>query len=286
MTIHPCRRMRQQGQALVEMVVAGLFFLVPLFLAVVALGKFIDVQHTTNMGARYAAWERTVWYDAGGKFDDINAPNHKSGAQIHAELAARIFNDRSRNVSVIANTDKNAKSFVNGIDPMWRDNANVRFLRQFDQASTGMTKTPVKSDAAGKALDLIESLPLPTGVTGSLVPPLPSDTFATATVSLKEIARDSQAYQRLWPRASVWVDQWRGLDFIATGAIVSNTWGANGSASTHDMVALSVPTAQGLGSVIGNAVDAGITAWDPELKLKKPEFGKIAVDVVPDDRLR
>lgn len=275
---------RQGGQALVEMVVTGLFFLVPLFLAVVAMGKFIDVQHTTNMGARYAAWERTVWYENGGRFDDINAPNQKSAAQIHAELTARLFNDRSRNTSVIANSDKNATSFVNGIDPLWRDNAGVRYLRRYDQAGTGIAVGRPNRDVAGRALGLITSLPLPTGVTGSLVPPLPSDTFSTATVSLREIARDSQSYQRLWPRSSVWIDEWRGLDFKATGAIVSNTWGANGSSGTHDMVAQAVPTAQGLGRAVGAVVDVGLTAWDRNMA--KPEFGKIVPDVVPEDRLR
>lgn len=283
MRIHRYRR--QHGQALVEMVVAGLFFLVPLFLAVVAFGKFLDVQHTTNMGSRYAAWERTVWYEAGGgQFNDINAPNRKSAAQIHAELAARVFNDRSRNVSVIADTDKNATAFVNGTDPLWRDNANVAYLRQFDQASTGLANSQPDRDAAGRALEVIGAVPLPPSVSGSLVPPVPTDTMAVATVSLREVARDSQAYQRLWPRDGVWTAQWRGLDFKATGGIVSNTWGANGSRGTRDMVAQSVPTAQGLGKAVDKIVGAGIKAWDSDAP--DVELGRIAPDVVPGDRLR
>lgn len=268
------------------MVVAGLFFLVPLFLAVVVIGKFIDVQHTTNMGSRYATWERTVWYEAGGgQFNDINAPNRKSAGQIHAELAVRLFNDRSRNVSVISDTDKNATTFANGIDPLWRDNANVGFLRQFNQAGTTITNDTPKRDAAGRALDLLDAVPVPPAVVGSLVPPVPTDTMATTTVSLREVARDSQAYQRLWPQSSVWSAPWRGLDFRAPGGIVSNTWGANGSGATRDMVALSVPTAQGLGKKIVGAVEDGMRLWDSDLP-KKLDVGKIAVDVVPQDRLR
>lgn len=274
---------RQHGQALVEMVVTGLFFLVPLFLAVVALGKFVDVQHTTSMGARYAAWERTVWYEPGGTFDDINAPNHKTPTQIHAEVAARIFNDRSRNVSVIADTDKNATTFVNGIDPMWHDNAHVAYMQRFDQAGTAITKGPLKTDVTGEALGFIGSVPLMAGVTGSPVPPVPTDTLATATVSLREIARDSQAYQRLWPRTGVWVDEWRGLNFTSTGSILSNTWGANGSGSTARFVALSVPTAQGLGTMVKTTFTA-LKPWD--LNLPRAEVGKVAPDVVPQDRLR
>ena len=281
---HHRHKRRERGQALVEMIVAGLFFLVPLFLAVVALGKFLDVQHTTNMGSRYAAWERTVWYEGGGQFDTINAPNRKSASQIHSELAVRVFNDRSRNVSVIADTDKNATTFANGTDPLWHDNAHVPFLRQFDQASTGIANSRPPRDASGTALDVIGAVPLPPSMTGSLVPPVPSDTMAVATVSLREVARDSQAYQRLWPRDGVWISQWRGLDFKATGGIVSNTWGANGSRGTRDMVAQSVPTAQGLGKAIDRVVGAGIKAWDSDVP--DVELGKIAPDVVPGDRLR
>jgi len=276
---------RQRGQALVEVVVVALFFLVPLFLAIVALGKFTDVQHTTNMASRYAAWERTIWYETGGgRFNDINAPNRKSAGQIRSEIAARVYNDRSKTTSVIADTDRNASGFVNGIDPMWRDNAGVAFMRDFTQTSAGVTQARPDTDLAGAAFGLIGALPLPAGVVGTLVPPLPSDTMASATVSLREVARESQAYQRLWPRTGVWVDTWAGLDFTATGGIVSNTWGANSSRGTKDMVALSVPTAQGLGTLVGTTVNAAILTWDP--LLSKVDMGKIDVDVVPEDRLR
>ncbi|WP_379681098.1 hypothetical protein [Massilia consociata] len=279
-----CSR-RQNGQALAEMIVVALFFLVPLFLAIVALGKFTDVQHTTQMAARYAAWERTVWYEAGsGRFDDINAPNRKSAAQINAEIAARVFNDRSRNTSVIADTDRNATGFVNGTDPLWRDNAGVVFLRDFQQAGSALGRSRPRTDVAGAAFNLVGGLSLPPGVVGTLVPPLPADTMASATVSLREMARDSQAYQRLWPRAGVWVDDWAGLDFSATGAVVSNTWGANGSGGTKGVVALSVPTAQGLGTLVGTTVNAAILTWDP--LMPKVDLGRIEVDVVPEDRLR
>lgn len=70
---------RQGGQAVAEFLVAAVLLLVPMFLAVAALGKFVDVQHVATMAARYGAWERTVWYDASGTdFNGINGPNQKS----------------------------------------------------------------------------------------------------------------------------------------------------------------------------------------------------------------
>lgn len=280
-TVIRCPRRREHGQAMVEFLVSAMFFLLPLFLGMVVVAKFADVQHVANMTARYAAWERTVWYDdAGTDFNGFNASNQKSAAQIRNESAVRLINDRHNGVSIKDN-DKRAASFANGMDAMWRDNAGKVYLASFDQhAATVVNSSPSRNIANG-AIEWINKVPLPKGVTGKLVPPVPLDTFAVAEVSLTGIGKNSQAYKRLWPD---WTGTWAGLDFKATGAILSNTWAANGSGATHKMVAESVPTAKGLGTAINTIVKATMKSWDPDAP--EPEFGKIAPDVVPEDRLR
>jgi hypothetical protein len=275
----------QQGQALVEFVVAALFFIVPLFLALVAVGKFADVQHTAHMAARYGAWERTVWYeDDGSIFDKNNAPNHKTAGQIRGEIVARILNDRTSN-TIIKNTDKTATTFVNGIDPMWRDNQGQRYLAEFSQTTANTANRAPSTNLADGAIGVISELPLPEGVAGTLAPPVPTSTLAVSTVKFNQVARDSQAYQHLWPKAAVWGTDWKGLDFSASGGILSNTWSANSSKGTHDMVADTVPTAKGLGTVVGKAAMGAMLTWDPWVA-PGPDLGKIAVDVVPEDRLK
>lgn len=276
---------RQRGQAMVEFVVAATFFLVPLFLAIVVMAKFSDVQHTTNMAGRYAAWERTVWYDdSGTTFNTHNGSNQKSAVEIGHEVGVRVINDGSLTTSVIKNTDRAATTFANGIHPMWHDNAGVAYLSSYDQQSSTVTREAPKLDMAGLALGTIGSISVP-GVIGSLVPPVPSDTLAVATVSFGRVARDSQAYQRLWPKATVWVDDWAGVDFTSTGAILSNTWGANGSGATTAMVKESVPMSKGLATFAGTVTMTAMTAWNL-FGAPDAEFGKVAPDVVPGDRLR
>jgi len=51
----------QNGQAATEFIVAAVFFLVPLFLIIPLLGKYIDIRHAAIEQARYEAWEYTVW---------------------------------------------------------------------------------------------------------------------------------------------------------------------------------------------------------------------------------
>lgn len=52
-----------RGQAMTEFVIAATFVLIPLFVFVPMLGKYIDVKHAAIQNARYQAWEYTVWYD-------------------------------------------------------------------------------------------------------------------------------------------------------------------------------------------------------------------------------
>ena len=273
------RRLREQsGQAMVEFIVAAVFFLVPLFLAIAALGKFLDVQHSAEMAGRYAAWERTVWYeDAGDTFDAINQSNHKSAAAINNEIGARLLNDHSTGTTVIRDTDKTATAFINGIDPMWRDAGGQRYLDTYAQlATTVASETPAK-DIAGTVLGTLGKISVK-GLVG-FVPPVPTNNLAVAEVKLADVAKKSESYQRLWNDAPAWA----GLEFKATGAILSNTWGANSSVGTRAMVKETVPTAGALGAVV-TAAQAGILPWDPTIP-PRIEVGKIAVDVVPDDRL-
>src|SRR5690606_24618203 len=54
------RKMR--GQAMTEFVVSAAFVLVPLFIIIPILGKYVDMKHMAVQAARYEAWEYTVNY--------------------------------------------------------------------------------------------------------------------------------------------------------------------------------------------------------------------------------
>lgn len=268
---------RARGQAMVELLVAALLILIPLFVGIAAVGKLIDVQHTTDMAARYATWERTVWYDGGGDFAALNEPNRKSDAAIGNEVAARVLNDRSAG-AVIRDSDRHAAALVNGIDPMWRDSAGVAYLQDAGGLATTIGHETPATDVGKEPLAALGAVAV-AGLAG-FAPPLTGDNLATVRVALTGVAGNSAVYRRLWSSGAAW----RGLDFHADGAILSNTWGANGKAGTRQVVARAVPTAQGLGAIVQDA-RAGLAPWDP-VQPDRIEAGKIAVDVVPPDRLK
>ena len=60
-------RPRQRGQALVEVALSLLLVLVPMFIIGWALYAHGQARTSALNGARYAAWERTVWRDPGNK---------------------------------------------------------------------------------------------------------------------------------------------------------------------------------------------------------------------------
>lgn len=59
----------QLGQAMTEFVIAATFVLLPLFVFVPMLAKYIDFKHAAIQAARYQAWEYTAWYDSAGDRD-------------------------------------------------------------------------------------------------------------------------------------------------------------------------------------------------------------------------
>ena len=107
MTSHPGKflsgKSGQSGQAMTEMVIAASFVLIPLFLLIPWLGKYIDLQQSAIQAARYEAWEYTVWYNdvateaPAGAVDQngsqITMPE-KSIAELQAEARQRFFHEK------------------------------------------------------------------------------------------------------------------------------------------------------------------------------------------------
>ncbi len=278
----------QSGAAMTEFIIAAMFVLVPLYLAVQAMGKFADVRHMTQAAARYAAWERTVWFNqTGTQFYQNNRPNQKSDAQIRNEIAVRVFNDRHSENWHYSDQDKSATGFTRGMDPLWEDTAGRAYLTDYANATlAGNLSTPPR-DIAGGALDLINAVPSIPYVGGSLAPPVPSQrTLARATFGLRDVARDSDVYQRLWSSEQGLPQDWAGISTHGQAATLTNAWNANSSTGAQAMVSRAVPTAQALGQAVINAgIKTTITAWEPTAG-SRLDIGKIDIDAVPSDRLR
>lgn len=139
----------QQGQALSETLVAFVV-LVPIFMLIPYLGKYLDVKHKAEEGARYAVWERSVFADPGASWDANE--NTKSDARLRAEIRARFVEEPRAAIS--------AQLVQNARNPLWEDHAGGDLvpLDQFN-ASVAESREPYPyglrgSTVLGKPADL------------------------------------------------------------------------------------------------------------------------------------
>lgn len=114
-----CKRKYQRGQAITEFNVTAAFLLVPLFIMIPILGKYIDMKHASVQAARYMAWERTVWFEEAPAYTltgDTKMAHVKSQATLQQETRVRFFS--SVNVDELLDPVNDADEEIN---PLWND---------------------------------------------------------------------------------------------------------------------------------------------------------------------
>ena len=104
----------QKGQAITEFNVVAAFVLVPLFIMIPLLGKFIDMKHSSVQAARYMAWERTVWFEESTRPDKYPARNSTARVKIKS-----VLENETRNRFFGEVSEDELES--NKINPLWND---------------------------------------------------------------------------------------------------------------------------------------------------------------------
>lgn len=118
----------QGGQALIEILIAASFVLVPMLFCFVYLGKFGDLQHRAYEAARYAAWE------------GVN--ERKSEAEIANEINKRLLYRLHRRLD--SEKDRLSSNLSDDrVDPLYffsRDGAYQRGLRNVNGSYTSLDR--------------------------------------------------------------------------------------------------------------------------------------------------
>lgn len=264
---------------MVEFVLAAVLFLIPVFLIVPLLGKYIDMKGTAIMGARYAAWERTVWY--GGNASSVSWEGaDKTDGEIRNEVRSRIFSDRwgSGDTGISAN-DKSSTGWAGqGRKKSWYNRDGGAMLANYDSVA----QTLENRDTPGLANDVLNLIVTVADAIGPFTLEMKGLYAAEVSVTANTLPIGMTLYndpaQAFNPGP---------LTFSDTNVILSNTWSANGAAHVKKQTEGLTPT-----SIFSNPVIK--TIWDiaritlgvvaaPELLFL--EIGKIEPDVVPPDRL-
>ncbi len=136
-------RRGQRGQAMTEFVIAATFVLVPLFVFVPMLAKYIDFKLASIQAARYQAWEYTVWYNELGDRDilenfntghasfrmplkPLDTTRHESQVRVMGQVGTEPGGAAgSAQIAAITELDQTADYVPN---PLWRDRKGLPFF--------------------------------------------------------------------------------------------------------------------------------------------------------------
>ncbi|WP_308843956.1 hypothetical protein [Oxalicibacterium faecigallinarum] len=264
---------------MVELLIVAGFVLIPLFLAIPLLGKYLDVRSTAVQGARYAAWERTVFYggDAAssigwGSFTNKWKANEKTDGAIQAEMRARYFSETGTS-SHFSSSDAGA-SLTQKV--LWQDRVGTK-LADYQDVSNGI--------ANGKAPGTLNIILEPIADLAATLGPFTLEMKGayTATVNVNVADIDTNSFLLKSTKTS----------FVEKNVLLANGWNAGGPDATNltsvkqqvkGLTPTSIIATEVGGVKIIDYVLGALSLFLPEVSKLEP--GKIEPDVVPPDRLK
>lgn len=258
-----------------EFVIGTMLFLMPVFLIIPMMGKYSDVKAAAAQTARYAAWERTVWY--GGSSASVTWPGNSKGEQaIKREAGQRVI----AYGGVLKDSDKSATAFAeSGGRYLWRNRDSSAMLEKYDDSLLGSITNSGSPDTVTN--DILGAITSVTAITGFN---LETNGYYAGSASIPVVTMpiglnlDGSTAGRFEPGT---------LTFTDKNVILANGWGANGRAhvktQTAGIAPLGLVNDSTFGDVFKVATCVALAAFAPEFCWL--EVGKIEPDVVPPDRL-
>jgi hypothetical protein len=311
----------QRGQSMTEFLICASFALVPLFLGISLLGKYIDIKQTTIQAARYEAWEYTVWFadntETSSNFLAVPQPV-KSTALTRNETKQRFFTDPGNGVtpSAIISTDSTTGWSAGTANPLWVDHAGQPLYAGVDGASESLNSSedtptiPIIGDVMNTLFNVIDAgfsairslMSFANSAVGFTA--INSKGNAEATVSMQVAVNPTFVanYNNLNGVPGTSNELTGGtLDFSTSASVLSDAWNAGGVAHTYNQAGGAVPTTL-LNQLIG-AIPGFTTIWNvvsilaPEMRFCNPGspwpagdkgslwLGYVDIDAVHPDRL-
>jgi hypothetical protein len=283
MKAHATHPAKQAGQALVEFLIAATLVLIPLFLTVPLLGKYMDLKATSIQAARYAAWERTV------HFGGTTWPAaQKDDLTIQREIQQRFFSDTA--TVKLQSSDGGVSTGWGGTGPkpLWRDRAGNSMLVTYDSNVT-QARDMTNVDTPGLVNDILDPVVSAISDVGGVLGAafvLDMDSLYVSTVNVQTMP--TRPIRQVLNRGA------------ATGAVtplfseknvlIANGWSANGLAQVKTQTEGLTPTSFLQRSPVSDVltvIQYLAYLFAPELNPNNLKLGgEIQPDVVPDDRLK
>jgi hypothetical protein len=274
-------RWTEKGQAMTEFLIAASFFLIPLFLGMSLIAKYIDIKQANVEAARYQAWEYTVWYandterDYFGNGGEIMSGFTAADQPIKArwetrnESKQRFYrNPGTENTTFpILDADQAAPWDADEANPLWRNHRGQVLYAAEDGALASLDSSddtptiPVVGDIMNLLLDgigvafnligqLLGALQSPVGFNA-----INTNGYAVANESMK-ISANRRTFNRMAGDPSDRVFRLDGSDsvsvngnpiaddfsIVTTASVLTDGWSAGGGDHVYRQAGGTVPT--------------------------------------------
>lgn len=264
------------------LIVAGLV-LIPLFLAIPLLGKYLDMRAAAVQTSRYAAWERTVWYggDAASSLGWFGVSrrwqaNEKTDDQIRREIGVRYLSETDAS-EAFSSVDRSANDFRGGSKELWKDRNGQALLANYSD----IVNSVANNQAPGTLNVILDPIANFAATLGPFTLEMNGAYAATVTMKVKDID-----YDHFLAKSSK-------ASFSETNVLLANGWSADGPNATNKtsvkqqskgLVPFSIFTTEIAGVPVMEYLQTAVSVFLPEIS--KLELGKLEPDVVPKDRLK
>ncbi len=268
---------------MIELLIVAAFVLVPLFLAIPLLGKYLDMRAAAVQTSRYAAWERTVWYggDAASSLGWFGVSrrwqaNEKTDDQIRRELGVRHLSETTA-TDAFSNADRSATGFKTSTKTLWQDRRGTALLANYSDIENNVGS----NQAPGTLNVILDPIANFASTLGPFVLEMKGNYSAKVTIKVKDID-----YDHFLSKNST-------ASFTETNVLLANGWSANGPDDANKtsvkqqakgLVPTSIFAAEIGGVKVMDYVLGALSVFLPEASKLEP--GKIAPDAVPADRLK
>ena len=261
--------------------------LVPLFFAIAMLGKYLDIKSATIQGARYAAWERTVWHGDSNE----GRSSKKDVAKLQNEIRERIF---SAPGTLIKQDDGTLRDALRAsANPVWNDYTGQAMLPKYADTTATANHNGQSGIMAGvSTLFLAVSEASKIGEIGSGNEfKLNQSGLYTSRVQAN-VAQPPKLLRGLSGTATAWaVDTTTPLAFGAgtgptygTSVLLADAWSST-AAQVKSQVSGLTPTSWPIGQAImvEKLIEPGAAGISVSGATLQP--GKIDTSIIPPDRI-
>jgi len=292
-------RRNENGQAATEFIIAAVFVLVPLFLIIPLLGKYIDIRHAAIQQARYETWEYTVW----------SGPKEKILDGIKQEQSAgrKKFEDtRNEGIGYFFGNPYSSTYGTPGstftVNPLWRDHRGLSlFPNETKTISSGDIKERKTPDPTAGIFDFVLKLLSDViSLFGDLLhifgvkakfDAIYTNGYFTSNVNVKVRSIDDILPQ--YSLADVKSDIAKHpLEIKAKAAVLTNGWnaGSSNNAISESRGLVFTALLKPVSDTINTAISwiNKLLSWIPLFQIKlpgMPDFGYVQDDLVPYEHL-